>query len=229
MTMGGLNMQSKKANRVSRRHFLAGTAAVAAAATPGMPWVRRALADQQFAGKEIRVLTWSDPTGQAAVKNILKPFMAETGARIIPDLTGATSQMVAKIKASAARPQHDLVILSGVGAVQLAQAGLLEKPDPAEIPNLQQVLEQYRLGADGYGVGYFLWNDGLLYSTAAYSQAPTSYKALWDPKNKGKIVLPPGENVEAMELTIIATKLAGVDIRHPDAAFRLLSELRPNL
>ena len=79
---------------VSRRTFLAGTAAIAAAAAPGMPWVKRALADQEFAGKEIRVLTWSDPTGQAAVKNILKPFMAKTGARIVPDLTGATSQMV---------------------------------------------------------------------------------------------------------------------------------------
>src|SRR5690348_5277163 len=128
-----VTMRSKNTTKhaFTRRRFLAGTAAVAAAAAPGMPWVKRALADQEFAGKEIRVLTWSDPTGQAAVKNILKPFMAQTGAKIIPHLTGATSQMVAKIKASAARPQHDLVILSGVGAVQLARTGLLEKPDPA--------------------------------------------------------------------------------------------------
>lgn len=215
-----------KTTRVTRRTFLAG--ATAAASAVAMAGARPAAA-AALDGKEIRVLTWSDPTGQAAVNNILKPFMKETGARIIPDLTGATSQMVAKIKASAARPQYDLVILSGVGAVQLAQEGLLEKPDAAKLPNLKDVVERYRTGADGYGVGYFLWNDGMLYSTADFPAAPRSYETLWDPANKDRIVLPPGENVEAMELTLVAIKLAGGDIRHPDAGFEMLAKLRPNV
>ena len=51
------------------------------------------------------MLTWTDVTGQAAVRNIVKLFEKQTGARVIADLTGTTAQMVAKIKASAARPQ----------------------------------------------------------------------------------------------------------------------------
>src|ERR1044072_9395610 len=91
---------------LSRRTFVAGTAAAAAALQA--PWIRRPSA-AEFTGQEIRVLTWLDATGQAAVRNILQPFQHKTGAKIISDLTGTTSDMIAKIKASAARPQYDLV------------------------------------------------------------------------------------------------------------------------
>ena len=74
---------------LKRRTFLGGSAAAAAAIVLPSPFLRKAYA-QEFAGKEIRVLTWSDATGQAAVKNILKTFEAKTGARVVADLTGTT-------------------------------------------------------------------------------------------------------------------------------------------
>jgi len=190
-----------------------------------MPWVRRAAA-AGFSGKEIRVLTWSDATGQAAVRNILKPFEAKTGAHIISDLTGTTSDMIAKIKASAARPQYDLVILSGFGASTLADAGLLEKPSADAIPNLAQVLPDYRTGANGFGVGYFLWSDGLVFNTATYAQPPKSYGVLWDDANSGKIFLPPADNLYALELIIVAARLAGGDAQNPDGGFEMLKKLK---
>lgn len=208
---------------VSRRTVLAGSAAATAVAQ--MPWIRRAAA-AEFSSKEIRVLTWSDATGQAAVRNILKPFEEKTGARVIADLTGTTSDMIAKIKASAARPQYDVVILSGFGASALADAGLLEKPSPDEIPNLARVLPQYRSGAAGYGVGYYLWSDGLVFNTRTYGSPPGSYDILWDEGNKGKIFVPPANNLMAMELVIVASKLAGGDARNPDAGFKLLGQLK---
>lgn len=208
---------------VTRRTVLAGSAAAAAAAQ--LPWARRAGA-ADFSGKEIRVLTWSDATGQAAVRNILKPFEQGTGARVIADLTGTTSDMIAKIKASAARPQYDVVILSGFGAATLAEAGLLEKPDPGRVPNLAQVLPEYRSGAGGYGIGYFLWSDGLVYNTKTYPAPPKSYGVLWDEANAGKIFVPPANNLMAMELVIVAARLAGGDARNPDAGFELLARLK---
>jgi putative spermidine/putrescine transport system substrate-binding protein len=208
---------------VTRRTFVAGSAA--AAATLQMPWARRAAA-ADFSGKEIRVLTWSDATGQAAVRNILQPFEAKTGARIISDLTGTTSDMIAKIKASAARPQYDLVILSGFGASTLADAGLLEKPSADAIPNLAQVLPDYRTGANGFGIGYFLWSDGLVFNTKTYAQPPKSYGVLWDDANSGKIFLPPADNLYALELIIVAARLAGGDAQNPDGGFEMLKKLK---
>jgi putative spermidine/putrescine transport system substrate-binding protein len=212
--------------RISRRRFLAGTSAAAV----GAPWIRQArAAGKKFEGKQIRVLTWTDVTGQAALRNIMKPFEQETGARVIPDLTGTTSQMVAKIKASAARPQYDVVILSGVGAIELANAGLLEKPEPQRLPNLQRVFPEFRTGADGHGIGYFLWTDGLIFNTGVFDKPPGSYKELWNEKHAGKLILPQPNNIAAMELTLVATKIAGGDERNPEAGFKLLQQLRPRL
>ncbi len=208
---------------ISRRLFLGSAAATAFAASA--PWVRRASA-ATFSGKEVRVLTWSDPTGQAAVRNILKTFEEQTGAKVIADLTGTTSDMIAKIKASASRPQYDLVILSGFGASTLAEAGLLDKPDLAAIPNSADVLPDYQTGANGHGLGYFLWSDGLIYNTKTYATAPKSYKILWDAENKGKIILPPPENLAALELVIIAARIAGGDAANPDKGFELLAKLK---
>ena len=212
---------------VSRRTVLAGSAAAAVALQA--PWTRRASA-ADFSGKELRVLTWSDATGQAAVRNILKPFEKKTGARIIADLTGTTSDMIAKIKASAARPQYDVVILSGFGANALVEADLLSQPDLSKIPNIQRVSDEHQTGASGFGVGYFLWSDGLLYSTDAYSSPPTSYGVLWDDANSGKIFVPQAKNLAAMELVIVATKLAGGDaFNDPEPGFKLLAELKDRL
>lgn len=212
---------------VSRRAVLAGSAAAAVALQ--VPWVRRASAGE-FSGKTLRVLTWSDATGRAAVKNILQPFEQATGAKVIPDLTGTTSDMIAKIKASASRPQYDLVILSGFGANALVEAGLLEKPDLAKIPNLENVDSKYQSGADGHGVGYFLWSDGLIYNTKTYSAPPKSFSVLWDESNKGKIFLPQAKNIAAMELVIVATKLAGGDpFTDPEPGFKLIAELEDRL
>jgi putative spermidine/putrescine transport system substrate-binding protein len=207
----------------SRRTFIVGAAAAATALS--MPWIKRASA-AEFSGKEIRVLTWSDATGQAAVRNILKPFEEKTGARIISDLTGTTSDMIAKIKASAARPQYDLVILSGFGASTLAGAGLLEKLSADALPNLAQVASQYRTGADGFGIGYFLWSDGLVFNSKTYADAPKSFGVLWDDSNKGKIFLPPADNLYALELIIVAARMAGGDAMNPDPGFQKLKELK---
>lgn len=210
---------------IKRRSFLVGTAATAAMTGLSMPYVQRAQA-QEFTGKEIRVLTWSDPTGQAAVRNILQTFEATTGAKVIPDLTGTTSDMIAKIKASAARPQYDVVILSGFGATSLADANLLDTPDHSAIPNLANVLPEYQSGAGGHAVGYFLWSDGLIFNKKQYPSAPTSYGLLWDTAATGKVILPPAENLAALELIIVAARRAGGDVMHPDAGFELLKKLK---
>lgn len=214
-----------KGLRVSRRRFLAASSAAAVT-----PWIRNArAANKKFEGKQIRVLTWTDLTGQAALRNIMKPFERETGAHVIPDLTGTTSQMVAKIKASASRPQYDVVILSGVGAIELANAGLLEKPDPGRLPNLQRIFPEFRSGAGGYGVGYFLWTDGLIFNTDVFGSPPNSYKELWNETHANKLILPQPNNIAAMELILVAAGLAGGNERNPEPGFKLLQQLRSRL
>ncbi len=221
-----------KQRTVSRRTFLArsGAAAVAGALTaldvfPAFV-PSRADAQPSLKGKSIRILTWTDKTGQAAVDHIAKPFAATTGANVIPDLTGFTSEMVAKLKASKGRPQYDVVTISGVGAIELAKDGLLEKPDITKLPNLARVPAKMRIGAAGFGIGYFLWSDGLVYSTKAFTTPPNSWEALWDKNQSGKLFLANPKGIQAMELTVMAARLAGGNERNPEPGFRKLEELK---
>src|SRR5207244_721705 len=68
--------------------------------------------ERKFAGKTVRILTWSDDTGLAVLRNIAQTFEAQTGARVIADRTGSTSEMVAKLKAAGSRAQYDVITLA---------------------------------------------------------------------------------------------------------------------
>jgi putative spermidine/putrescine transport system substrate-binding protein len=216
------------ASKISRRHVLKALGGAALASVVSAPYIARADA-KKFSGKTLRLLTWSDDTGLAALRNIAATFEAATGAKVIADRADGTSGMVAKLKAAGDKPQYDVITLAGVGASSLADAGLLAKPDTSLLPNLKDVPEQYRTGANGFGVGYLLWTDGLIYNTDTFKAAPTSYEVLWDPKYAGRIFLPPPEWVESVDLAIIAAKLAGGSQQNIDPGFKKLAQLKDSV
>jgi putative spermidine/putrescine transport system substrate-binding protein len=220
-------MQSTKRGR--REAIKTIGAALAATALP-MPFISTAKAQQSsFAGKTLRLLTWSDDTGAAAMRNIAATFSEKTGAKVIADRADGTSGMVAKVKAVGDRPTYDVITLAGVGASGLADAGLLAKPDLNKLPNLKDVGEPYRTGANGFGIGYLLWSDGLVYSTSTVKTPPSSYEALWDPKYSGRIFLPPPEWAEAVDLAIIAAKMAGGSQQNIEPGFAKLAQLKDHV
>jgi putative spermidine/putrescine transport system substrate-binding protein len=216
----GSNMQTK----FSRRHLLATSAGLAA--TLAMPSIVRA---QPLAGKEVRLLTWSDNTGLAVLDHIAKPFEEKTGARVIADRTGSTSEMVAKLRAAGDRPQYDVITLAGVGGVELAGDGLLAKPDLNMLPNLEQVDPRFRTGADGHGIGYLLWTGGLIYNTKTFAEPPTSYAQMWDAAHQNRLFLPPATWTDALDTIFATGKMIGGDGTNADQAFAKLAELRESI
>lgn len=212
-----------------RRQVIKTIGTAIAASTLPMPFINVKAAEQNFSGKTLRLLTWSDDTGAAAMRNIAATFTAKTGAKVIADRADGTSGMVAKVKAAGERPTYDVITLAGVGAAGLGDAGLLIKPDLNRLPNLKDVAEQYRTGANGFGVGYLLWSDGLIYNTATVKTPPSSYEALWDPKYAGRIFLPPPEWAEAVDLAIIAAKMSGGSQQNIDPGFKKLAQLKDHV
>lgn len=211
---------------LTRRGLLqTGAGAAAALAAPSILSAN----DMKFAGKEIRLLTWSDNTGLAILENIAKPFEEMTGAKVIADRTGSTSEMVAKLRASGGRAQYDVITLAGVGAVELAGDGLLAKPDLNMLPNLEKVDPRFRTGADGHGIGYLLWTGGLIYNTKAFKEPPTSYAQMWDDAHKGRLFMPPATWTDALDTIFATGKMLGGDGTNADEAFAKLAELRSNL
>jgi len=213
-------------NLTRRRLLKNGLGGFAAGTTLGFPALHALAQDRRFAGKTLRLLTWSDDTGLAVLRNIAQTFEARTGARVIADRTGSTSEMVAKLKASGNRPQYDVITLAGVGALTLAQAGLLDKPDLNQLPHLQQVDPRFRTGADGHGIGYLLWTGGLIYNTRTFKSAPTSYEEMWNPRHAKRIFLPPSTWTDALDTIVAAAKLSGGGASNTEAGFKRLAELK---
>lgn len=215
---------------INRRSLIKSGAALGlAGATMAFPAIHAVAQTRKFSGKTVRLLTWSDDTGLAVLRNIAETFEAQTGAKVIADRTGSTSEMVAKLKAGGTRPQYDVITLAGVGAVTLANAGLLEKPDLNQLPNIQNVDPRFRTGADGHGIGYLLWTGGLLYNTRTFKSAPTTYEEMWNPKYAKRVFLPPATWTDALDTIVAAAKFSGGSATNAEAGFKRLAELKDSV
>ncbi|WP_406736808.1 PotD/PotF family extracellular solute-binding protein [Thioclava sp. GXIMD4215] len=216
--------------KLNRRKLLLAGAGIAT--TLAAPAIVRAAGSQNFTGKTLNLLTWSDNTGLAVLDLIAKPFEEMTGAKVIADRTGSTSEMVAKLRATGSKPVYDVITLAGVGAITLADDGLLAKPDLNKLPNLLDVDPRFRTGADGHGIGYLLWTGGLIYNTKTFKSPPKSYAEMWEASHAGRVFLPPSTWTDALDTIVATEKMLGAkiaDVAHADAAFKKLSDLRPNL
>jgi putative spermidine/putrescine transport system substrate-binding protein len=68
-----------------------------------------------------------------------------------------------------------------------------------------------------------------LYNTQSFSTPPDTYAVLWDEKYKGRIYLPTPQFTQAMELTVIAARMAGGDEHNPEPGFKKLEELKDSV
>jgi putative spermidine/putrescine transport system substrate-binding protein len=202
--------------------LLAGMGAVGTTALIG----GRAAAQQSWKGKSLRFLTWDDSEGRAIAKEIAGPFGVQTGVKVIPDLVGVTSLMVSKVKASRAKPQYDVVIFVSYGAGVLSGEGLLEKPDLSKIPNLSHIPPELHTLANGYALSFMGDTSGMVYNKQAFPTPPDSWEILWDKKYSGKIFLPPPTEREALQLIVLAARMAGGSAHDPEPGFKKLAELK---
>ncbi len=215
----------KKFSTGRRQVFKTIGAALAASTLPA-PFLNLRAQEHNFSGKTLRLLTWSDDTGTAALHNIAATFTAKNRREGDRGPRGRHLRHGRQGEGRGDRPTYDVITLAGVGASGLGDAGLLVKPDLDKLPNLKEVAARYRTGADGFGVGYLLWSDGLIYNTSTVKTPPASYEALWDPKYAGRIFLPPPEFAEAVDLAIIAAKMSGGSQQNIDPGFKKLAELK---
>lgn len=216
-------------NKNRRDIIKAGSTIGLAAALTGFPAVHALGSNKQFAGKTIRLLTWADNTGLAVLEHIAKTFEAKTGAKVIADRTGATSEMIAKIKAAGDRPMYDVLTVAGVGATTLGGAGLLAKPDLNQLPNLNDVDPRFRVSPDGHGIGYLLWTGGMIYNKQTFKEAPTSYAEMWDEKYSKRVFLPPSNWTDAIDTAVAAAMIDGGSMANPDAGFKRLAQLKDHV
>ena len=222
---------TKRSGRpISRRKFLAGSAAVggAALAAPlAAPWIRRARAAED----EITIFTWETYHEPSWVKK----YEESRGVKVNVVETGSVDEMYAKTRSGAL--ESDLIFIDSGSIARYVKAGLLVPFDASKVPNSKNVgisgWEQSNLvnGELYGGIPYNWGTQPLMYRTDKVVPEPTSWGVLWDSKYKGKVTLPDDAYITVPMIALYAG--AKDPFNMTDSEFesvrQALADLRPQI
>jgi len=136
---------------------------------------------------ELHVFNWADYFAPDTVKN----FEKETGCRVVLDYFDSSENLRARLEGG--RSGFDVVFPSDEVMRAFIAKGLIEKIDPAKVPNLKHLAAKFR-GLDydpknEYSVAYMWGTTGIAYNKSKVNPAPDSWAALWDEKVDGHVTI----------------------------------------
>ena len=136
---------------------------------------------------ELHVFNWADYFAPDTVKNFEKEF----DCRVVLDYYESSENLRAKLDSG--RSGFDVVFPSNEVMRAFVAKGLIDKIDPAKLPNLKNIAPKFR-GLDydpknEYSVPYMWGTTGIAYNKSKVSPAPDSWAALWDPKYAGHVTI----------------------------------------
>jgi putative spermidine/putrescine transport system substrate-binding protein len=211
------------AESVSRRTLLQGTgAAVAVIAAPAYV---RAQARELVVGGAASHKVWVDPI-------VIPAFEKKHSCRIVYEGTRSLVNLE-KMQKNTDRQYLSVVQMDDPVMILAVKENLLERLTPAKVPNLGG-LKPGTIHMDGMWANYLQPWCGIAYNTKAMPAPPKSWSDLFDPKYKGRVILPSLQNTEGLPNLFMAAHLetgkpmaeAQKDIA---AAFGKLVKLKPNL
>jgi len=167
-----------------RRRFLQSTGALAAASALG-PFALKANAAAACTG-QIVVGTWGGDYQRLLQQNI-DPLFTPTGATVTYAVGSALArQTTMRAEAHGRRATLDVSLLRDNDMFQMYSENTTAKLDEALLPNLANVIPQFRRG---YAVPHIFSALVLVYDTDRVRTRPDGLAALLDPAFKGKIGL----------------------------------------
>ena len=189
-------------------------------------------------GTTLKVGTYGGYFQESFDKHIYPDFTAATGIAVesIAEPTGEAWLVQLQQAARARQAPADVSMMAQLTRIKGERAELWAKLDEAKMPNVKNLpahfLHRYPDGAL-YGTGAVSWYITLVTNTQTYPEAPTSWKALWDPANADKLgLMSLATNSFLLEITA-TTFFGGTDIlKTEDGILQVmdkLAELKPNV
>lgn len=181
--------------------------------------------------KQLHVGVYNSAQGRIIQKEVIPKFEAEFKCRVFTT-EGATLSNIAALRATRDAPRFSVMSMDDVGIPQAKQEGLIDKLDPAKIPNLEKVYKRY-IFEDGYGVGFSI-SSAALFINPQVTKPIQSYEEIFDPKYRKQILLNTPKNTQSILMLIVATSLAtGKPLKEAqylvDSGWDKLATLKPNI
>lgn len=219
---------------VSRREWLAQAtrAGLAGAAITSAGLLAKAPAVSAQAAKTMAIAIWGGPFSAALREALLPEFEKDHGVKVVME-EGISADAIAKVRTARAHPQHTVIGVDDQFISELKAEGLLVQLTPKDVPNMRDLFPEYVI-EDGHGVGVAVSWSGLHYNSARVKTPITSWRAMWDPAFKGRVVIQSfkagtGILTLAMTASLATGKPAQQAQYEAEAAFPLYKQLRPHL
>ena len=206
----------------SRRRLLAGSSALALG---GFPSIVRAQAKEIVIGGAANFAPWMNGTVAQAFETKYKTKIVYEGTKSLVNLE--------KMQKNKDKQYLSVVMMDDPVMILAVQEKLLEPLTPASVPNLAKVRPD-AIHMDGMWANYLQPWQGIAYNTKALPGGVPTWAETYDPKFKGRLIIPSLQNTEGLANLVIAAHLetgkpmdkAQYDI---DAGFKKIKTLKPNI
>lgn len=180
------------------------------------------------ASGEINVAGYAAIYQDNFTKAVVEPFMKKypnIKVNYVP--TQLSSERLGALRAQKDNPQLDVALMDvALSRVAIAE-GLFAELDPAAVPNLKDLYDNARPNGN-YGPALTFDHITIIYRKDLLTDAPKSWKDLWDPKNKGQVIVNAPPNIQGLAFTVVVNHLQGSDYKKTiDPAVQKLKELAP--
>lgn len=144
---------------------------------------------------------------------------------------GTPSDFVQKIMATRGQPAIDVVIGTDADVFQNAQLGIIEKMDPAKVPNLAGILPIFRDPYEGWAFGYDGGRDGITINANKVKQPPKSWIEFTEKVARGEygraVMYPHLTATDGLAITWLVNRELGGSLTNPEPAIKRLREMKP--
>lgn len=155
-------------------------------------------------------------------------FTRRTGVKIQYIDANPVDHLAKMIASRGREPPYDVVYLDLDVQANAIKAGVLQKLDPALVPNLKFVYDSAK-NKEGYGPGMMIYTIGIAYNPAKFKEAgipaPTSWNDLWDPRLAGKVMIPDISTIQGRIFLIQSAKMNGGDEHSLDKGIEKIAQL----
>ncbi|WP_321943862.1 ABC transporter substrate-binding protein [Paraburkholderia tropica] len=156
-------------------------------------------------GKTIQVLTYTDPQTDYIRQHVVPTFEKDYDCKVLltPSTTLAT---VAMLRSQKSNPRFSVAMMDDVGIPLAKQDGLIAPLPDKKIANLNAVFSKF-VYQQQHGCAFAI-SAGAPYFASRLNPPVTSFADLWDPRFKGKLLIPTWKKTQSIFLLIAAAGLA---------------------
>lgn len=183
------------------------------------------------AGKSINIGIYSGPQGEFIRKSVLPKFQSDYDCRVFPT-EGVTLSQIAILRTQKANPTFSVMFMDDLGVPIARDEDLIVKLPRAAMPNLERLVPRFLIG-DGYAAAFAISTIAPFYNTETIKPI-ASYAELWEPRFRGRFVIPSPKQSQSLDLLIAAASVATAKPFKEaqyliDQAWGQLAALKPNV